>query len=424
MPKRDRKVSNKLKFLRKDYGEYVIGFFVIGLNMQLYEGITLNEFTKDEFATFVHEYIHFLQNITTTYGVTYFNDNSKIIQLFVSESYKYEKQIPYPIDLEKCDVEDAYEEVELRSFYYGDCGHKKIHHVNEVKKEKDEIINLIVLNEDLESINIYYDDKEYPYVFGAACIQESMAYLIESEKFNGIKRNNELPYNACELVCEKLCPNLKYRKDIIVALAELSLMHCHSGMMFVELIKHIQTEGIEFKNTNEVVKYFKKFIPHLFENYKIAYQETKETVEFLYPSVTPFVNVNNWLHEELIKGFSFRNEFDNLISRIMDFTPRGSRMYFADLVKIFRMPALSDIDNKIYSSDYDLSLALVPIAIFNEYMGEEKQCYLYDYCKESKVSVFCNNCKSAPWQQSLQERLCPFAIFWNYYSLAGKCITK
>lgn len=86
MMKHDRKISDKLNFLRKDYGEYIIGFFVIGLNMQLYEGITLNEFTEDEFATFVHEYIHFLQNITTTYGVTYFNDNSKIIQLFVSES--------------------------------------------------------------------------------------------------------------------------------------------------------------------------------------------------------------------------------------------------------------------------------------------------------------------------------------------------
>ena len=44
MTKQDRKVSNKLN-LKKDYGEYVIGFFVIGLNMQLYEGITLNEFT-------------------------------------------------------------------------------------------------------------------------------------------------------------------------------------------------------------------------------------------------------------------------------------------------------------------------------------------------------------------------------------------
>lgn len=422
--KKDREINNRLSLLRKDYGEYIIGFFVIGLDMQLYEGITLNEFTEEEFATFVHEYIHFLQNITTTYGVTYFNDNSKIIQLFISESYKYEEQIPYPIDIEKCGVENAYEEMELHSFYYGNCEHKKIHHINAVKLEKDEIIELVIPNGNLESINIYYDDKEYPYVFGAACIQESMAYLIECEKFNGIQRNNELPYNSCELVCEKLCPELKDRKDIIVAIAELSLMHYHSGKMFVELLRYIQTEGKEFKNTNEVVRYFKEKISHLFDNYKLAVQETKETIDFLYPQATPFSNVNDWLKEMMLKGFHFRKDFYNLISRIMDFPKEHSRIFFAELVKAFRMPALCDNDNNIYSSDYDLSFALVPIAIFNEYRGEEKKCYLYEYCKESEVSIFGNNCKDAPWLQSLQKRLCPFGIFWSYYSLAGKSMLK
>ena len=65
-----------LNILRKDYGEYVKGFFKISLDIELEEGFSINQMTTEELATFVHEYIHFLQNITTTYGAAYFNDNS------------------------------------------------------------------------------------------------------------------------------------------------------------------------------------------------------------------------------------------------------------------------------------------------------------------------------------------------------------
>lgn len=75
-----------LKLLSKEYGAYIKDFFVINLGMKLEEGISLDKFTKEELATFVHEYIHFLQNITTTHGASYFNDNLKIIQLVISES--------------------------------------------------------------------------------------------------------------------------------------------------------------------------------------------------------------------------------------------------------------------------------------------------------------------------------------------------
>ena len=133
-------------------------------------------------------------------------------------------------------------EMELRSFYLGDSEHKKIHHINEIRVENDEIMESIITSENLELVNIYYDDKKTPYTFGATCIEESMAYLIESEKFLGICRTNELPHNSCELICKSLCPKLVERKDIIVALAEISLMHFNCGVMFVELLKMIERE--------------------------------------------------------------------------------------------------------------------------------------------------------------------------------------
>lgn len=410
--------------LRKDYGEYMKGFFKIGLNMKLEEGISINQMTTEELATFVHEYIHFLQNITTTYGVAYFNDNSLFIQLFVSEASKCEKQIPFPFLEEKCKVENAYEEMELRLFYLGDSEHKKIHHVNEIRVENDEIMKLIITDEDLKLVNIYYDDKTSPYTFRTNCIEESMAYLIESEKFSGICRTNELPYNSCELICENLYPELAERKDIIVTLAEISLMHYNCGLMFIELLKMIKQKGMNFKNTNEVATNLKKYIPHLFKNYKQTFAKTAERINFLYPQNTPFENINIWLKNVLKKGYDYRNQFCNLISRMMDLCEEDCKKYFLVLTNEFGFPALCDKNNNIFSTECDVSFALVPIAIFNTFKSSETKCYLYEYCRVDKLPQMNKNCTSAPWLQSEEKMLCPFALFWYQYSLNGKIIEK
>lgn len=416
-----------LNSLREDYGQYLTGFFIISLDMELKEnteGNSLDNFTEEEYATFVHEYTHYLQNITTTYGVNYFNDNSKFIQLCISESYKYDKKIPCPLEIETCGVENAYAEMELRSFYLGNDEHKKIHHINEIKVENDEIIELVLSGEKLEAVNIYYDDMNKPYMFGTSCIEESMAYLIESEKFSGLHRMNELPYNSCELVCQQLCPHIKNRKDIIVALAELSLMHYHSGKMFVELLEHINAKNLTFENTKDVAMYFKNCIPHLFKNHEKNYKETDKTVDFLYPLDTPFEKVNSWLKEALKQGFHYRTKYSNLISRMMDLTEEQCKIYFCALVKTFNFPLLCDKNNDMFGGETDLALALVPVAIYYTYLSEKKQCYLYKYCKKNEMPTLNNNCTEAPWLQSAEEALCPFGKFWQYYSLADKIIEK
>lgn len=299
-----------LNVLKNNYGEYIKGFFFIRLDMELKEEIRLDEFTKEEYASFIHEYIHFMQNISTTYGLSYFVDTSRFIQLFVSQSSKYKQYVPYPIDVEKTKVENAYEELELKSFYLGQDNHIKIHHINKVEIDDDEIMNDILKDKDvkLEAVNIYYDDKNIPYIFGASCIEESMAYLIESVKFGAMLRKNEFPYNSCELVCRHIYPVLEERKDILVALAELSLMHYHSGMMFIKLLSEIKEKKLVFNNSSEVIDYFRGRIPHLFENLGEKYKETVSAIDFLYPINTPFEQVNIWIKDKIKKAVQLRNK--------------------------------------------------------------------------------------------------------------------
>lgn len=44
-----------LNILRKDYGEYMKGFFKISLDIELEEKFSINQMTTEGLATFVHE---------------------------------------------------------------------------------------------------------------------------------------------------------------------------------------------------------------------------------------------------------------------------------------------------------------------------------------------------------------------------------
>lgn len=411
--------------LYQEYGRYFKGFFAICIDKELKDNIKSTDFTSEEMATFIHEYIHFLQNVSTTYGVSYFNFISKTIQLFVSESYRQGEIIQLPIT--KSDVENAEEEYELQAFYVGCDKHIKIHHINEIKFEREEIIEAIINIDKMDVVNIYYDDKDIPYTFGAACIEESMAYLIESEKFNAEKRKNELPYNACELICEKLCPTVANSKNIIVALAELSLMHYNSGVMFCKMLQIINGEKIKYQTTGDVHRYFKDKIVHLYENMSEQFKETKATVNFLYPvePELPFKECNEFLRKALYNGFRCRCGNELFISQVMDLDEMEKYSCISKWFNLFGMPPIIDKNNDVYSSEKNIIRILVPIAVYNQFNSKERKCYMYDICKKQNLEQFNeNNCENEPWKQAKNEKLCPYAAFWYHYSLEGCEILK
>ena len=201
-------------------------------------------------------------------------------------------------------------------------------------------------------------------------------------------------------------------------------MHFNCGVMFVELLKIIKRNNIQLRNTNEVANKFKKFIPHLFENYKQVFNETSERIDFLYPQDTSFKNVNIWLKKVFKKGYDYRNKHCNFLARIMDLPKEKCVEYFVALINEFGFPALCDKNNNIFSSECNMSLALVPIAIYNIFKSTNAKCYLYEYCKAGKNSEMNENCISAPWLQSDRDMLCPFALFWYRYGLDGKIIKR
>lgn len=50
-------------------GRYYPGTFILGIDKSFYEGMRYDSFSRAEMATLTHEYIHYLQDISTLQGL-------------------------------------------------------------------------------------------------------------------------------------------------------------------------------------------------------------------------------------------------------------------------------------------------------------------------------------------------------------------
>lgn len=410
--------------LYKDYGSYYKNFFVMTIDKKLKENIKLWDFSTEELATLVHEYVHFLQNISTTSGLSSFIYLSKTIQGFMFKASEMDEIIKCPLSL--YDIENFDLENDFQSLYRGDDKHIVVENISHITCKNEELFEEYHNIDDAPYIAIYHEENKNPYHFGNICIEESMAYLIEREKFDAEKRKNELPYNACELVIEKICPSFYIKKNVIVALAEISLMHYNSGVMFFNMACILEKEKPQINTTNDVYMYFKDKVPHLYKNMESKFEELPSSINFLYPNVpqTTFANCNDYLTKIFDVAFKLRKLDTLFISKIMDLKQNDVVEYLNKLFYELGIPPLIDNNKDVYSSN-ELINMLVPIAIYEQFNSFEKKCYMYDICLSQKQKQFDEFvCSTEPWKQSQQNELCPFAAFLHKYSLAGKIILK
>ena len=418
--------------LNTDYGSYFPGFFVMRLNKVIKEidgKMTFSDFTKEEFATFVHEYVHYLQDISTTRGINGFVYVSKLLQLhFNIAATKFNEGVIYlPLDIENLDVDNLYQATELESLYQGtEDMFLKIHHADCVKREIEECLEGII-SEKIYNINVYYDDKNIPYMLGQAAVSESMAYTIEHEAFGAEARVNEFPYNACELVCRQIYPQLLFNKAVFVAAMELSLMHYHSGDMFCFILSHMKDNNLCFNTVSEFENYFAEKTSHLLEDMSKEFQEAEECIKFLYPlNVDPvFDKTRDFVKKKLQAGLLSRKKDGLFIARMLE--SKIPQQTLSDYIYKYGMPIMCDSAYAMYGTELDGSITalLAPLALYDVFQ-RTNECFMYPYCKASNMEVCnCDECKNHPWTQADKKSgRCFFGVYWYMYSLAGKKIVR
>ena len=206
-------------------GAYRTGSFDIYLSGHF--NANLSSLSTTDLGTFVHEYIHFIQNISTPWGIfagiVRNNDIAEMVNSYEEVSdinlpYKFipsEEQIKRRTWLQ-CSIGtghslDIIDRNAPTSFHFEDvCGFPIIMH-----------------RVHFFYTNIEGENKEL--IIGATIIKESMAVMIQSLVDTNLPQHHDVPYNVLDILCGNHFKNIAGDKRKLIYLCYISLFSLDPG---------------------------------------------------------------------------------------------------------------------------------------------------------------------------------------------------
>ena len=90
------------------------------------------------------------------------------------------------------------------------------------------------------------------------------------------------------------------------------------------------------------------------------------------------------------------------------------------------MPVLIFNTHEAFSVEgVDLINYLAPLALFDLFFTNKKECFSFFTCKEQAFPLFDKkNCNECPWKQVEKESLCPFSLYFHRFSISPDSISK
>lgn len=403
----------------------------------------LNELLRNDpktFSTFLHEYIHFLQNITTTTGLQesiLWIDYIKHVNWVVRHNTNEEFLTPFALD----NTSNVKVNIELTSIYRGAKTNvaKVIYQDYSVETVtvKDMNGTMVRVNKYIVNYTDYAGATPRSFHFGYRCIKEYVAHAVQCQ-FEKDKQHDDIPYVICEMIMEKECPQLRGNTEAMIALCDACLMSYHPAQIFFETLARMKKQGV-FPSTAKQMHHY------VYDRVTFKYGSRVETVNSLFEAQgliadglfrealmsDPLQPTHSWTQYIITAGHTLRMQHPDFISNLV--TPDGKLSETFWLVAQFLgTPFFTDKrfnGNFIYPHGLDQStvnpyIGIALIAIINVFHGANR-CYMHQFCKSKPEGDITNeHCLSAPWMRVKESNLCPLATLWKAWGLEGKFPTK
>ncbi len=386
-------------------------------------------------STFLHEYVHFLQDITSTHGllnfihfIEYLRNANKQVTSRDAVEFQIPLRIPNDFNWQT--------NRNLKAIYYGDNNARanKIRYSGYRKTQEE------VPRNDGTMISVpkyfvdYYDigaETKMPCHFGAFHIKEYMAHAVQKQ-FDPEREHDDLPYCLVELLIQKEVPRLAADPSLIIALCDASLMNYHAAQMFfqaIERMKHIPDWTPS--DPESVYAFVFRDLEFEFEGnaetFESAYNRTARlAIEAFRDSLKGDVFQNNvrWFEALIAEAgklrLNQRGFFTQLVTSPGVFSPT-----FAHIVNTLGIPFTTNENfNGYFAPPTKLNgLKIQPYfpkvfeAIGRTYDGQ-RACSLLPFCKTGNITSA--DCSSKPWERVGLPELCPYAQMWRTWGLQGK----
>jgi len=429
--------NQNMEFLKEANGRYLSQGYYIEVKSP--DDFTdLNRLAKENkpvFMTFFHEYMHFLQDITTTFGLIgmQMQINKIVLLQKVIASKAIDTSIKLPIEIEKSEILNK--EVETYKFICGTSkiSKSKILRVTNItyKKFNDQEIPLI------EYTN--YNGSYENFIFGADCIKESMAFIMQSAFDDDYVPESDVPYYTVQKISKYVLPDHELPKHYLAYICEHSLMTLNPGKTFVNSLIKIQESESKLNDISELRVLIEDGSNN--EGYKDALENYQSIINTLLKS-EHFDEIKKWLIRSMKLSLEIRRKSPFLMTAII-FKSKGPQI-FSELIDEIGIPFLINRDgiavSHIKAENYSLSSAeidtenqtylfFIIAQILNHVLNQNlfdtqnTNCRLYNFCKNKGVSdiddITGELCKT-PWLKLKSNNsglFCPYEIGWKLLGL-------
>lgn len=419
--------------LNSTLGSYMPSFFRMEVGFPFPHGWDFTQPMDEKWiSVFTHEYIHFLQDLSTHLG---FN-NAYVYSEYmhgaiknVSQKPKEQLHIPISMPSNYGDIalnrfvnkEGMGTLTEIEEFFLVNIKKKtkKVPFENDYVKELTQIL-----------LTSAKGDKV---VFGSRAIMESMAYMMERKITRGSVSAPDYPYNAAEMVVDYIYPEFGKDNLNIIALCDACMQFSEPGKTFIQSLEIFRKQNFLPNNANLVIDHFCS-CPCI--------QMGKDT-NMIQGLVFMGMKVGEQL-KSYLKGIFFK-PFHNVVHNLLGFGMNErihNRYFMLDIVRngyvmdnplvkryirTIGTPVIKDCNDDYWfvlpfgksMSDYWIEYFPAVEQVYKCLAKGNTICDMIPLCGKSPDVIEDNRCWYCPWKRVEDSRLCPYAVLWKHWNLEG-----
>lgn len=407
-------------FLKSVDGEYEPSFFIIRLRTTQ----AIDEAANKNIPTFIHEYIHFLQDLFLPYCI---RQNlvrlATFFDLMERAQNHGEIRLPNAVPLDGAELATR-----QTSITWG--GNKFVSSVGSIAD-----VQLTEVPVEEHDFKLYqYDlslDDGTTYQFGARDLLEYIACKIESKHFSGEQKLPDLPYYSVDILVRYY--GVSYLSDFKrIALAEYCLLNDNPGRRLIVFLEELQA-GVRDAHAKGSDEAFAEYLKNAHWKGKgVPFETIPQKLD----------RRSNELRHALQARFP-QDAFPEIYSwldRVIDYarTDLAGKSFFAELWAM-DTPNFFGVINQILGQigvplivndagelgtslggekEKDQFLQLLLAYEFLDYLDrDDMQCPLIDVCERDRPELIDGDCMDAPFRRALKDDLCPFGAFAKTHSL-------
>lgn len=404
---------------------YLPAFFFMYIDTS--EDLSLLEnISYESKKTLYHEYTHFLQDITSVFGLARISQTVRQVSLMTNNIINSgSKSFAIPVSISNSAT--LSNNFLLFNLYDGDFEiPKDLERILSYRKEE----NGKIFGFEKEPIVIvsYIDefDIDRSFNMGSICLLESMAYSIEKYLFDDTTLAN-FPYRTVEMFLDTIYPVLSTDLRYIIALCDISLGSFNPAKTFVEVVEKMKDENFIPNNVEEIYSYlstceviYKNKKIDYYDLYYELYDETKSDLSG-YFTTTEVAVLRDWTIDLLKSGFNLKKE--HWVKKVLSLTKPEAIGYYKYLMSKTGLPLFSNNKDYTYCSNNSdeffkkASLLRAIIEVHQLLNGYHKNCNMKTLCKQYPGGDITDKNCDRPWLRSNYLELCPFAQLWKMWGL-------